>query len=146
MKVNLFVAGFCLLASTVAAHDAPKTTEEKRNYIENHLDIFEVKADWIDTFSDKHVPAIRYAVKNNGTETLTKIKVVVYFLDESGVPFQEEDYLPVFVTDSITNDNSPLKPNYTYRMDKGRWMTVPNLGDEWSGKIEIKISDVEFAK
>ncbi len=70
----------------------------------------------------------------------------MYFLDEEGLPFQEETYLPVLVTDSIMSDGKPLKPNYTYRMDQDRWMTVPNLGDEWSGDIRINIVDIEFAE
>jgi hypothetical protein len=47
--------------------------------------------------------------------------------------------------DSIVKGNA-VKPNYTYRMDQDRWMTVPNLGDEWAGNIEISIVDIEFAE
>lgn len=122
-----------LLAGTATGHEAPQTPAEKAAYIENHLELFEVDARRIDTFSKENIPAIRYAIKNNGPETLTKVEVVVYFLDAEGLPFQEENYFPVLVTDSIMNDDKPLKPNYTYRMDQGRWMTVPNLGDEWGG-------------
>lgn len=147
MKRTLIAAGISfLLAGAAASHEAPQTPAEKAAYIENLLELFEVDAQRIDTFSKENIPAIRYAIKNNGPETLTKVEVVVYFLDAEGLPFQEENYFPVLVTDSIMNDEKPLRPNYTYRMDQDRWMTVPNLGDEWAGDIEINIVDVEFAE
>lgn len=137
---------FVMLAGIAAGHEAPQTPAEKTAYIENHLELFEVEAQRIDTVLKENIPAIRYAIKNNGSETLTKVEVVVYFLDEEGLPFQEENFFPVLVTDSIMNDDKPLKPNYTFRMDQDRWMTVPNLGDEWSGEIQINVVNVEFAE
>lgn len=147
MKQILIATGFAaLFAGNAASHDAPQTPFEKAAYIENHLQLFEVDAQRIDTFTKKNIPAIRYAIKNNGSEILTKVEVIVYFLDEDGLSFQEENYFPILVMDSIMSDNNPLKPNYTFRMDADRWMTVPNLGEEWSGDIQLNIVDVEFAE
>ena len=99
MKRTLIAAGTSfLLAGAAASHEAPQTPTEKAAYIENHLELFEVDAQSIDTFSKENIPAIRYAIKNNGSETLTKVEVVVYFLDAEGLPFQEENYFPVLVT------------------------------------------------
>lgn len=141
----VFVA-IVLFPFTSAAHEPPASPDEVSAYIKDHLEIFDIQADYISTYSDDRVPAFRYALKNTGKETLTKVRVVVYFLDETGTPFFEEDYLPVLVTSSGFNDVSPLRPNYTFRMEKGRWMTEKRLGDEWSGQIRIEIVEVEFAE
>ncbi len=119
---------------------------DKEQYIANFLEVLEVEATYIDTYSNKHVPAIRYSIKNHGEQTLTKVEVTVYFLDAEGLPFSEETYLPVFVSSYSSNNRTPLRPNYTYRMESNKWMTNPRLGDEWSGEIEIVISDIEIAE
>ena len=46
---------------------------------------------------------------------------------------------------SIGDTLKLLKPNYTYRKDKNIYSTVDNLGDEWSGLVDIKIVNIEFA-
>ncbi|WP_127115649.1 hypothetical protein [Shimia sediminis] len=135
-----------LSAVSSNAHEPPASPEEIGAYIQEHLQVFDIQADYIKTYSDDRVPAFRYALKNTGPETLTKVRVMVYFLDDSGLPFFEEDYLPVLVTASGFNDDSPLRPNYTFRMEQGQWMTEKRLGDEWSGEIRIEIVEVEFAE
>ena len=74
---------------------------------------------------------------------LAKIKVVIYFLDENGNPFLEKAGFPI---SEYSFDLNILKPNYTYRMDKGNYNVFDNLGDEWSGKVKIEIVDIEFAE
>lgn len=142
----LTVSFWALLTISATPHEAPETTAAKQSYISNHLVLFEVEAKHIKTYEHDRVPAIRYAIKNNGSETLTKIRVTVFFLDKQGIPFDEEEYLPVLVSDYNIGDSRPLRPNYTFRMDRNRWMTVDRLGDEWGGEIEIKITDIEFAE
>ncbi len=135
-----------LFAGLAWSHEAPSTSPEKKEYISEYLKLIEIQAEYIKTYSDDHVPAIRYAIKNSGIETLTKIKVVVYFLDKEGNAFFEEDYLPIWASEHNFNDRGPLKPNYTFRMKKDKWMTATNLGDEWGGEIKIEITDVEFSE
>ena len=128
------------------AHDAPSTTVQKEQYINENLQLFEVEARYITNYTNDIVPAFRYAIKNSGPETLNRIKVVVYFLDEEGNAFYEEDYLPIFVSDYNVRNGGPLRPNYTFRMEQNQWMTEKSLGDEWGGEIRIEIIDIEFAE
>lgn len=145
-RLSLFLA-FCFLAPhSVAAHEAPKTSAEKMEYIEKYLQLFEIESSYIKTYSDEEVPAFRYAIKNTGRETLTKIEVLVYFLDKEGTPFFEENYFPVLVSDSGFNDSRPLKPNYTFRMESNKWMTEKSLGEEWGGEIDIEIVEIELSE
>jgi len=141
-KLLIFFCSIVLLPIAALA----QSPFEKREYIENFLEILEVEATYINTYSDEHVQAIRYSVKNHGAETLTRVEVTVYFLDAEGLPFFEKTYLPVFVSNYSSNNDGPLRPNYTYRMDRNKWMTINRLGDEWSGEINIEISDIEFAE
>jgi hypothetical protein len=42
-------------------------------------------------------------------------------------------------------DKEPLKPNYTRRTPKDKVMSLGELGDEWSGRVEYEVTDIEFA-
>ena len=127
--------------------ETEKLTEAKKNYIKNNLKLFEVEARYINKREGfKGTPGVKFAIKNLGNKTLSKIRVVVYFLDKNGKPFAEDDYLPVLEgsISGISSSFSSLKPNYTFRMDDSTFYTKDNLGDEWSGKIKIEISYIEF--
>jgi len=144
MKKLLGIVVLGLLWSNVGfSHEAPKTTEAKQKYIQNYLQLFEIEAKIINTLTGAKEPGVRYAIKNIGSEALTKIKVVIYFLDENGNPFLEKAGFPI---SEYSFDLNILKPNYTYRMDKGNYNVFDNLGDEWSGKVKIEIVDIEFAE
>ena len=145
LTLRLIIVFLCqfLSLSLAIAHEAPKTTEAKQKYIQNYLQLFEIEAKIINTYGDEKKPAVRYAIKNIGSEALTEIKVVIYFLDENGNPFLEKAGFPV---SEYSFDLKILKPNYTYRMDKGNYNVFDNLGDEWSGKVKIEIVDIEFAE
>ena len=128
------------------AHDPPLSNSEKQDYIDSHIEIKNIEARYINTYLDDFkVPAFRYSIKNNGPETITKLWIMVYFLDQNGRPFYEEDYAPI----SKYADMKYLRPNYTYRMETGKYMTVKEIDpSEWSGniKIEVLANKLEFQK
>ena len=127
--------------------ETEKLTEAKKNYIKNNLKLFEVEAKYVSVWGgSEDTPGVKFSIKNLGNKTLSKIRVVVYFLDKNGKPFAEDDYLPVLEgsISGISSSFSSLKPNYTFRMDDSTFYTKDNLGDEWSGKIKIEISYIEF--
>lgn len=147
MKAPLVTTLFFTMCATAGfGHEAPRTASEIEAYIQTNLKFLEVQATRIDTYSDKNVPAVRFAIKNNGDETLTRITVNVYFLDKQGKRFYEETYFPVSDSAYSFNRGSPLKPNYTYRMEASKWMVAKSLGEEWGGEIEIEFGEVEFAE
>jgi hypothetical protein len=138
----IFCSAVFFFIGAANGHEAPSTPEEKLAYIQNHLELVEAEAKWIKTYSDDKQPGVRISVKNNGSETLTEVEVIVYFLDDEGLPFAEEDYFPV----SSVGDTNLLKPNYTQRMKKNVYYIKDDLGDEWSGKAKFEIVNIEFAK
>ena len=126
-----------VLCLDVVSHEAPKNNEKKQFYVDNFIEILNVRSQYINTYLDDFaVPAFRYSIKNNGTETISELWVKVYFLDKNGEPFYEDDYLPI----SDVSDMKLLKPNYTYRMKTNEYMTVKEINPkEWSKKIKIEI-------
>jgi hypothetical protein len=145
MKKN-FLAGVLLSFFFVQllAHDPPSLDQEKQDYINSYIEIKSVYAKYINTYLDDFaVPAFRYSIKNNGPETISTLWVRVYFLDQNDSPFFDEDYLPI----SQYADMKYLKPNYTFRMETGKYMTVKEIdATEWSGniKIEVLTNKLEF--
>ena len=118
--------------------------KEKSEYMENKVSIFDFDATRIDTYSDKNIPAVRFAIKNIGNRSLDEVKVTVIFYDWDNLPIYEKSYYPVLVTKYSTGD-TPLKPNYIERQKEGRYYTIEELGPEWSGKATISVSDIEFS-
>jgi len=115
---------------------------DKENYIRNFVKVIEI--DSTKTFSgliSSDTDAIKFAIKNVGERTLNKVKVKVFFFDNSDNIFYEKEYTPVS-TNRYFDSDSPLKPNYTHRLSG--WYTLDNLGNEWSGKIVVEVSDITF--
>ncbi len=127
-----------LNATTVFAHEAPKTDNDKQRYIDNYLKIYEIETRLISNF-----PALRFTIKNTGQEIIRRLEVVVYFLDKEGNPFYEKKFTPVQpVSFSYMK---LLKPNYTFRLPTTQIWTASEVSPgEWSQKVEIAISDIDF--
>ena len=137
MKLNFFL--LTVLCIDIASHEAPKNDKEKQSYVDNFIEIFDVRSQYINTYLDDFaVPAFRYSIKNNGTETISRLWVKVYFLDKNGDPFYENDYIPI--SKNNFSGMKLLKPNYTYRMETNKYNTVKEIDNkEWSKKIEIEV-------
>tara|TARA_B100001027_G_scaffold189845_1_gene143501 strand:+ start:521 stop:1624 length:1104 start_codon:yes stop_codon:yes gene_type:complete len=118
--------------------------KEKLQYMENKVSIFDFEATRIDTYSDKNIPAVRFAIKNIGNKSLNIVKVTVVFYDRDDLPIYEKSYSPVLVSKYSISGDTPLKPNYIKREKEGRYYTIEELGPEWSGKATISVSEIEF--
>ena len=92
------------------------------------------------------MPGVEFKLKNKGDRTLRKVEVTVYFKDHSGAIIAEEDYNPVLVTKySFGGDNKPLKPNYIWQLERGKFLQAKSVPSEWAkGKAEARITDIDF--
>ena len=76
------------------------------------------------------------------------VKVTVYFKDAKGNTIAEEDYTPVLVSNfnfMLSDSNKPLKPNYIWQMERGKFYTAKSVPSEWKeGAAEIRITDLQF--
>jgi len=126
--------------------DEIEEAEFKQAYIEN-IEIFEFEAKRIDSFlKGKNIPAVRFALKNNGDRSLDKVEVTVYFYDNNNQPIYEKTFTPVLVSEYSFSNDGPLKPNYIWRGETNNYYTIEQLGPEWSGKAKATISDIRFSE
>ena len=117
----------------------------KRDYFDK-VEIFDFEATRIDTYLDKNIPAVRFAIRNRGDRSLDKVEVTVYFYDRNKNAIFEKTYYPVLVSSYGLNNNSPLKPNYIKRQKENNYYTIDELGSEWAGKADAIVSDIEFSE
>lgn len=120
---------------------------EKNNYMDKVV-ITEFEAKRIDTYSEENVPAIRLSLKNEGSKSLDRVKVVVYFQNEKGITIFEEEYNPVLVSKySYGSANQPLKAGYVKEMGKGKYYTLDTPLTDWAeGKAVAQVIDIEFSE
>jgi hypothetical protein len=121
-------------------------TKEEKEYIDSYLELYDIEASYRESMLDGTVPGVLFKIRNTGTRTLNKVKVVVYFKDASGNVIAEEDYFPVLITDFSFNDDKPLKPNYVWSMEQNRFYTAKSVPTEWEeGSVEVEITEIAFA-
>lgn len=120
---------------------------EKNNYMDKVV-ITEFEAKRIDTYTEENVPAVRLSLKNEGSKSLDRVKVVVYFQNEKGITIFEEEYNPVLVSEySFGDRNQPLKAGYVKEMGKGKYYTLDTPLSDWAeGKAVAQVVDIEFSK
>ena len=122
-----------------------KQLEEKRSYIENVV-LYDLQSRYYETYLEKKVPGVEFKIKNKGDRTLKEVEVTVYFKDASGTIIAEKSYHPVLVTKySFSDDKKPLKPNYIWQMESGKFYKADSVPSEWKeGAVSAKITNIEF--
>lgn len=136
-------------AATVAAAPAASATAanaEQTAYIRDHVKIYDLTARYFDSLLDGRVPGVEFKIKNDGDRTLNKVTVRVVFYDDQGKAIAEEDYYPVLVTSSgYGDDNKPLRPNYIWRQEQGKFYSAKSVPSEWkTGKVTATVTEIEF--
>jgi len=118
--------------------------EEKQVYI-NKVKLYDFIAKYFSTYREEKTPGVTFKIKNAGDKTLKKVKVTVYFKDASNNIIAENDYLPVLVNEYSFGDSKPLKPNYIWQMEQGKFYTAKSVPSEWQeGNAVAKITDIEI--
>ncbi len=118
--------------------------EEKQAYIDK-VKLYDFTAKYFSTYLDGKTPGVTFKIKNEGDKILTKVEVTAYFKDASNNTIAEEDYHPVLVSEYSFGDNKPLKPNYIWQMEQGKFYNAKSVPSEWQeGNAVAKITDIEF--
>lgn len=121
-----------------------KSFKEKQDYI-SKVRLYAFEAKYYSSYRDEKVPGVKFKLQNGGNKTLTKIKVTVYFKDALGNIIAEEDYHPVLVSKYSFGEDKPLKPNYIWQMESGRFYRTKSVPSEWQeGNAIAQITDIEF--
>lgn len=152
--LELYQEALKLDGDSEAASEGVKITSERikdfkaaNAYLPN-VELYAFEAKTIDTFLEKGVPAVRFKLKNKGDQTITRLEVTVYFKDAQDKVIKEETFHPVHDSQFSLNDNNkPLKPNYIWELEKGKYYTVENAPTEWKvGNAEAKITGLTLKK
>lgn len=119
--------------------------EENQAYLKNVI-LYDLSAGYYKTYSDENVPGVTFKIKNKGDRILKKVEVTVYFKDSTGTIIAEEDYFPVLVSEySFSGDNKPLKSNYVWQMERGKFYKAESVPSEWEeGAVSAQITDIEL--
>lgn len=113
-----------------------------RAYVSSQLSLEGVRVAPGEWFG-RRVDGVFGSIVNNGTESLRKVTVRVYFLDSTGRRIGEKDFSPVLVTEFSFGDNTPLRPGY--RKDFG-YNVEDYAPSGWAKRVEAEIVDIEFLK
>jgi len=124
-----------------------KSFEEKQAYIKNIV-LYDLKSKYYTTYLEERIPGVEFKIKNKGNRALKEVEVTVYFKDASGTIIAEKTYHPVLVSKySFSADNKPLKPNYIWQMERGKFYKADSVPTEWKeGAVSAKITNIEFAE
>lgn len=111
------------------------------------LDIYDLQAKYYTSFMDEKVPGVKFKLRNRGGKVLSKVQVTVYFRDGKGTIVSEEDYLPVLVSSYSFESGKPLRPNYIWQMEKGKFYQAKNVPSEWEvGNVIARVTEIEFSR
>ena len=126
--------------------NATKPSAEEATYIRDNLKLYDLTARYYDTY-DGRKPGVNFKIKNNGNRTLDRVEVRVVFKDAQGNPIAEENYTPVLVSEyNISGDNTPLRPNYIWQNESGKFYVADSVPSEWAtGQATATITGIEFA-
>lgn len=112
--------------------------------LEEYVDLVKIlnfKAERIDTWGAKNVPAFRMDVQNNGNLPLKEVEVTVYFKNKKGEIIHEMKEKPV----ARAIYESKLLPCKTERMEANAYTIVKYELKDWDPKqTEYKITNLEF--
>lgn len=120
---------------------------EKGNYIANSIDLYEVQSRYYKTDFEGTLPGVEFKLRNRGNRTLDEVEVTTYFLDSQGRTIAESKYYPVLVSGySFGKEHEPLKPNYIWQIERGKFYTAKNVPSEWKeGEVKAVITDIKFS-
>jgi hypothetical protein len=121
-----------------------RNTEEKQEYLDKVV-LYDLKAQYYQTYLDNRVPGVEFKIKNKGGRALKEVQVTIYFKDAKGAVIAEKEYHPVLVTKySFGGDNKPLKPNYIWQLERGKFYKADSVPTEWKeGAVSANISNIE---
>jgi hypothetical protein len=135
------------LSGAIQKYEEVLAIEKKKNYLSNVV-LYDLKAKYYETYLEKKVPGVEFKIKNKGDRTLKEVQVTVYFKDAKGTVIAEKEYHPVLVTKySFGGDNKPLKPNYIWQMERGKFYKADSVPSEWKeGAVSANITNIEFSE
>lgn len=122
-------------------------TENKadwKTYVEEHLEIKNINCNYKKDIIYGKMPGLTLEIKNNGNRVISKLVLTAYLQDANGKDIYEDDWW-IINADGFMDDFGALKPNYSWKNDKGTFHSFDNVPTEWKeGAIRIEVKKLEF--
>lgn len=117
-------------------------------YIQQYLEVYDLKAAYMNAVVGGRIPGVVFKLKNNGERIVDEIKVVVFFRNATGSVIAEQEYLPVYGRElGLSGGGNSLKPGYIWQMEQGKFFKAGSVPNEWQeGLAEARITQIRFAK
>lgn len=107
-------------------------------YTAEHLEVYDVRAKFTDSYLYGKVPGVRFKLRNTGEKELARVDVTVYFKDAVGTVIAEEVFYGF---------DKPLKPGYIWQMEQGSFYTVKSVPSEWQeGSVAAEVTGIRFSE
>jgi len=137
------------IKSPIELYNSNKTeAEQNKNewqvYGEKYIEIKNIDCGYMNSFLDGRIPGLTLEVKNNGDKTISKLVLTAYFQDGNGNDIYEDD-LWIIDAGGFLDDFGVLKPNYSWKNNKGTFKSFSQVPSEWKeGAIKLEIKKIEF--
>lgn len=119
--------------------------EVEDEYIAKNIKLYDIQAKYYESFRNEKTAGVDFKIKNSGQKTVIDITVTVYFKNEKGEIIFEDDFSPVSENSYSSNNRKPLKPNYIWQQEQGRFYSSEKVPSEWKeGEIDMKITNIKF--
>jgi hypothetical protein len=127
-----------------AAADAKKAAEAVE-YAKN-IQLYDVTAKYISTYSNEKLAGVRFKIKNNGQKTIVHLCVRVFYQGEDGKDVSEERFCPILADNEFSmGDSKPLRPGYIWQQEPERFYTGKNVPAEWKeGAVTVRVDEVHL--
>jgi len=123
-----------------------ESLRDKQEYL-SKVELYDFEARYFEAILDGKTPGVSFKLRNNGNRSLSKVKVTVFFRDRNNNVIYEDYWLPVSSSSWSSDSNKPLKPNYIWQMERGKFYPAKSVPDEWQeGNAVARITDIEFEK
>ncbi len=120
------------------AYADPERLSSTRAYAFSNLSLENVRVTE-DQTSRRTLYAVFGTIVNNGPDTLRRVTVRVYFLNNAGQRIAAKDFSPVLVTEFSSDDSTPLRPGS--RKDFG-YSVDDAAPSGWARQIEAEVVDL----
>ena len=121
-----------------------ESNNNKKLYMKDKIRIYDLELRYMKSVLNGKVPGLTLKIKNEGNQTISYLKLNLFFKDRNGNVIHEEAYTPIN-TKSLFDPDKPLKPGYIWQNEKGTFSAFKSVPGEWvEGSFAFEIADLEF--
>jgi hypothetical protein len=136
-----------LSAESIAKEAAVSAAKKDAAEYAKNLKVYDFEAKYIKTFSGDRPAGVAFKIKNTGERAVKKLCVKVFYQDDAGKNVAEERFCPVLVISGsfVSENNTPLKPNYIWQQKQNNYFVNEKIPAEWKeGAATLQFDEIEL--